>query len=166
MAYARIVDELHQAGTVLPLRYGSTVGSSDELRDLLRRRFREVMMALDQVAGREEWTIRIDRPERMALPPATRLGGLEYLRARQALYAQQEAERQESERLMEVVRAALAGLAERIELDSLASEGTIVLQVLACRSRGEALRQTLAGLPILARLSGPYPPYHYARITP
>jgi len=63
MAFARVVEALHAAGTVLPMRYGCLLDAPDEVMELLRRRRGEFLASLDRLEGCAEMGIRVLLPE-------------------------------------------------------------------------------------------------------
>jgi hypothetical protein len=60
--HEHVVEDLMRRGTVLPLRFGSTLPGVADLRELLRLRGDEFTAALDAVRGRVEMGVRATTP--------------------------------------------------------------------------------------------------------
>lgn len=58
-AYAAVIEALHRACTVLPMRYGCLLPSETHLAALLRERREEFLARLDEVQGCVEMAIRV-----------------------------------------------------------------------------------------------------------
>jgi hypothetical protein len=155
----RIVAALAARGTVLPMRFGTTIGSEGELRGLLEDRSEEFERSLARVRGRVEFGARAvwDAPES---PPA----GSDGRAFMQAKLDRRLAARRSAERL----HAPLAELAaESVCRLVPAPDTAFTAAYLVERTRvGELERQAGRLDDTSERLhltvSGPWPPYSFA----
>jgi len=133
--FAAVVEALHEAYTILPMRYGCVLPAEERVMALLRERAAEFMAALDGVEGCAEMSIRAifdenpvapsspqllvpkcfsfpsstwEREERREPPNAS--GGRAYLAARKAYYARQTLSAQAATAVVERAAAVLRGL--------------------------------------------------------
>jgi hypothetical protein len=84
-AHERVVESLMAERAVLPMRFGTTLPSADDLREALAERRDGLLEALDRVRGRVELAVRAMLPAtRAAAAPPPGASGSEYLRARLA----------------------------------------------------------------------------------
>jgi hypothetical protein len=85
-AHEHVVESLMAGRTVLPMRFGTSLPSADDVRDALAERRDVLLEALDRVRGRVELAMRAMLPPASAaaapLPPAA--NGSEYVRLRLA----------------------------------------------------------------------------------
>ncbi|MCU1422544.1 MAG: gas vesicle protein [Microbacteriaceae bacterium] len=85
-AHERVVESLMAERAVLPMRFGTTLPSADDVRQVLAGRRDVLLEALDRVRGRVELALRAMQPAACAAsaPPPAAASGSEYLRARLA----------------------------------------------------------------------------------
>src|SRR5689334_10184468 len=81
LAYERMLEELMEEHTLLPMRFGSVLAGEGELEELLATRRDEFRVALARVRGRVELGVRAKLPAE----PSTPEGGRAYLTAKLAL---------------------------------------------------------------------------------
>lgn len=121
LAYARVIEQLYQNCTILPLRWGCMLDSPAEVAKLLVRRRREFEECLRRVEGCVEMGIRIGlghKPEASArgnsLADASGLckaaRGTAYLLRRRQQYTQQDAQRQTEAAVLARLHDAFQGL--------------------------------------------------------
>jgi len=112
-AHERILEELMQGSTILPMRFGSTVPGVEALEAALEGREKEFVASLQRVRGAVELSVRaqlptLAEPSDVALQPTLERSGpgTAYLigRARQ---------QRQGEEVAELVHGPLAGLARR-----------------------------------------------------
>ena len=114
VVYARVVQELHERVTVVPMRYGCLLGSAPEVRELLNRRGEYFKAVLAELEGCVEMGVRVLLP---AAPPHARErvaagvaqpSGTDYLAARQTVYGAMDADCHEADAAVHAIRDALA----------------------------------------------------------
>ncbi|MGK5533781.1 GvpL/GvpF family gas vesicle protein [Streptomyces sp. URMC 129] len=180
-AHQRVVDGLATAGGVLPLRLATVCRDETGVRRLLTVHRERFAAALDRLAGRVEWGVKVYADPAAAAPPAPAApaarpaSGRDYLRQRGRLRLAEDAARREAEEAVRSVHDALAGAAEGARLHPpqdarLSGEhGQNLLNgaYLVRREDGRAfcaLAGELAGRLSGFRLSltGPWAPYSFA----
>lgn len=145
LAYARVIESLHVDRTVLPMRYGSVLGSESHVVELLRAHGETYAGMLQGLIGCVEMGVRIltcarpstgsGRPELVERRGATStndgslrcaecradgwgpLAGMTYLTRRQAFYAEQDRCMHEAAATVQRLGAALAGLFLKCEAE-------------------------------------------------
>lgn len=173
-AYARVVEAIHRACTVLPMRYGCLPASEAQVLDLLRRRRAGLLAALGELDGCVEMGARVLLPgagERQAARPACGQGassGRAYLAGRQSLYGAQDRGEHAAARVAEHMRRALDGLFVRWQVERRVARHPALLSVQFLVRRG-ALSPFCDAFGCLAAesrqpmlLTGPWPPYSFA----
>ncbi len=180
----RVAEELFRHGPVIPARLATIYRDEDSVAELLTRRGGDLAAALDRVAGRLEWGVKIYAAPPPALPrpsPGTADrqpgAGAAYLRRRrEALSAGAEAVRaavESAEELHEVLVAdAEAALRHPPQPRSLNSRaGSMVLNgtyLVDARQGGRFADRVTehAGryAAIEVELTGPWPPYSFATV--
>jgi Gas vesicle synthesis protein GvpL/GvpF len=84
-AHEGVVESLMAERAVLPMRFGTTLPSPDDVREALTARRDVLLEALDRVRGRVELAVRAVQPAgRAAAAPPPAASGSEYVRARLA----------------------------------------------------------------------------------
>lgn len=175
LGYAGVVQALRQLGTVLPMRYGCLLDSTEQILELLRRRRQVFHAALDQVAGCVEMGLRVlagqaalpDNPPDPLPAGATPPAGATYLSRRAARYARRDGCREESQRLAESLQAALTGLFVKCHVEPAARPQGILVSIhfLVRAGRlnefGEAFHRLAAARREKLLLTGPWPPYNF-----
>jgi hypothetical protein len=159
LAHERVLEAVMERGPVLPLRFGTRLGSEEDLEAALRERREELLPALDRVRGRVELGLRVlgAGPE-----PSSRAkqSGRDYLLGR--LDAQRRAEAAARELHAPLAELAVASrLRERTPPPTVLVGSYLVAQdaVDGFRSQAEALA---TGHPDLrAVVTGPWPPYSF-----
>jgi len=183
LAYAAVIDRMHQACPVLPLRFGSLLEGTEEMEQVLRRRHDEFAQALAEVgrcvemglrALADEEPIPVERetvPHDIAGEPAPQAlpesgAGVAYLRRRREAFAIKDQQQQARQSLAEAVRQAFAGLF--VCWTSEVAEGEPRLtsfHFLVRRADVEPFRGAFRRLQktCSARLllTGPWPPYNF-----
>lgn len=178
LAFGRVIEAYHERMTVIPMRYGCLFDGPGALAAHLathQDRYRALLAELEACA---ELSLRIpvagaaaraDAPVQSSA--ATTSGRAYLLQRRRALSAEQAAVRQ-----AEALDRPLAGLFRRraIESGSFAGQAMVSVHYLVPRGQveqlSEALRVVLAdgtACPVSGpwRLSGPWPPYHFAALA-
>lgn len=173
LAFSRVVEALHSARTVLPMRYGCACRDEREVVDLLRIRGEEYATILRGLDGCVEMGVRILLPVPRASPRSSlvpKIGGTSgraYLASRAAWYAEAEAARRVLAAPMERVGRALDRLAVRSTADRglgtdpcLSALHFLVRREGVERFRGEFRRIERSESARLL-LSGPWPPHNF-----
>jgi hypothetical protein len=176
-AHHAVVDALAEAGqVVLPFRLFTIFSSEVAAVDTLTRAWTGMEKAFDRVRGRQEWVLRIGKPDpgRAAAAPvidAAAASGTGFLRAkadaRRETLARAERVRHDAKASFE----ALARLAEAATSRPVDPAGSLLCDgaLLVLPSRVEAVRDALTrsaerllrdGCPV--SLTGPWPPYSFA----
>lgn len=169
--HERVVEDLMEGATILPMRFGSTVDKPEALLAMLEQRRDEFMASLELVRGAVELSVRAQLPSvAESDDPEPRLArhfgpGTTYLleRARH---------QRRGEDAAELVHRPLAALARRSKQKAgsgeshgfkaayLVDDGAVE----AFAERVEDLNATLAGLKVSC--TGPWPPYSFASKEP
>ena len=188
LAYEEVIESLHRARTVIPMRYGCVFEEESEVVRLLGRRREEyeallgkldgcVEMGIRVLPGDEEY--RVSNGERRGTALASHAEVLErpgraYLDARRADYARQEQVAEEAAAILGRCRAAFTGLfvqcgteapsfgtipgAFRVQLPSL----HFLLRKPHVERFRDRFRRFCSREPAKFLLSGPWPPYNFA----
>lgn len=196
--FEKVVAAFHRTRTVLPFRFGCVLDGEARAREALRERRAEYQALLLRLGGCVEMGIRLLLPlkgkepsggEAAPVPAARTSPGVNYLRARKALYTEEDrfASGEGDDPTVGRCRAAFAGVYEdsRSELPPIPGPGAFKgdraapggkngaetavrmasLVFLVKRDREEAFREAFrvlsreGGMKIL--LSGPWPPYNF-----
>jgi hypothetical protein len=180
-AHHAVVDALAEAGhVVLPFRLFTIFSHTDAALDTFRRSLPAMQRAFDRVRGRQEWVLRIGKPDPTreapgAVSDAPAASGTGFLRAKAE--ARREALAR-AERVRHDARASfdtLAQLADAATARPVDPAGNLLCDgaLLVLPSRIEALRAALTrsaerllrdGCPV--SLTGPWPPYSFASMDP
>jgi hypothetical protein len=174
LCYETVVEALHADRAVLPMRYGCRFEEEPQVVELLRVHGEEYAVLLRGLDGCVEMGVRVLLPTESSFPCPSfdpeieGASGRAYLAARAARYAREE----EADRALAAVvarlRAALDGLAERIESDRAvrADRRLSSLYFLVKRGAVDPFRRAFQRIERAeaARilLSGPWPPYNFA----
>ncbi|HVY95973.1 MAG TPA: GvpL/GvpF family gas vesicle protein [Solirubrobacterales bacterium] len=163
-AHERVVEELMESATILPLRFGSSVERAESLTALLEERREEFLTALERVRGAVEVGVRAElpqpEPEGAARPRGSPGPGTAYLLER----AREERRGREAAELVHRPLAALARRSapalgpsdpRRFKVAYLVDQGALD----AFASRVTELNAGLAGAKISC--TGPWPPYSF-----
>ena len=188
LAHARVIERLHADRTVLPVRYGSVLGSESDVVELLRAHGETYAGMLQGLIGCVEMGVRILTSERGAAsthdcsvrraecraddcPP---VAGTVYLNRRKAFYAEQERCLREAAASAQRLRAALAGLFLKCEAEpsttvvfrSISAGPLVGVHFLVKRNMLASFRMAFRRMERAERarllLSGPWPPYNFA----
>jgi hypothetical protein len=156
MEYARKLMALARRTSLLPMRYGTVVGSGTELAEVLSARESAWRDRLQQVAGHREMLVHIAGTDRPTEPAVTARSGREYLLDRAAQLRQESA-------VLDDLCAAVAD--EVTEVRRLATAGE---QRLAClvpeqrvRDFEAAVDAWSAGRTERVWRTGPWPPFSF-----
>jgi hypothetical protein len=179
-AYGRVVNALHEARTVLPMRYGAMLETQDQVADLLRVRREQFLTNLREVEDCVEMGLRIllKTPARRGNGPGpspvvpTRADGASYLLARKRHYAHVDAFARGAAALAGKYKRAFHGLFVKCKTESSlpptsrADVALASLYFLVKRRYVETFRETFRKLSSAKSerilLSGPWPPYNFA----
>lgn len=179
--FAAVVQALHDACTVLPMRYGCLFRTEKEVAALLGERGPEFAAALDAVEGCAEMCVRamVDERSRASAPalsdrePARAPGGRAYLAARQEEYARQTLSAQAATAIGERAAAVFRGLFVRYvsvyspQASVPYNAPMLSLYFLVKRPRVETFSEIFRMLefsePAKLLLSGPWPPYNFVQ---
>ena len=180
LAHGRVVDVMHRAGALIPLRFGCFLHDEAAVAAMLEHRAEEFCRMLHTVEGCVEMGVRILGTAHSLLPPtdgqplasAARDGGrgTAYLSARRGVYAAVERQHGDAAAITDSLRTQLGGLFVQFRVEAGASrqEGTTLLAstyFLVERASLGAFRSAFRALvrrverPLL--LSGPWPPYNF-----
>ncbi|MBI2216615.1 MAG: GvpL/GvpF family gas vesicle protein [Candidatus Rokubacteria bacterium] len=173
LSFSRVVEALHSAQTVLPMRYGCVCRDEAEVVNRLRGRAGEYAAILRRLDGCAEMGVRILLPlERTPSGPPLFVevggpSGRDYLMRRAATYAHAEAARCALAVSTEHVRQALGGLAVRTAIDhDRENAGLSTVHFLVRRASVELFRAEFRRIermePARLLLSGPWPPSSFA----
>lgn len=188
LAYARVIERLHADRTVLPMRYGSVLGSESDVVELLRAHGETYMGMLLGLIGCVEMGVRILTSEHG--PTSTHEGsvrfaecrgdgwgppaGMTYLTRRKAFYAEQDRCMHEAAATAQRLSAALAGLFLKCEAEpsttvvarSISGGPLVGVHFLVKRDMLASFRMAFRRMERAERarlfLSGPWPPYNFA----
>jgi hypothetical protein len=181
-AHELVTEKVMETRTVLPMKFCTIFRTEGGVQALLKNHQEQFRGALERLRGREEWEIKMYL-ELSAPAGETQLGkagaglsGRDYLlkRMSERIWAQEamnEARRQAQRSYEE-----LAGWVEEIQLKPVTVGGSLsaprlILDVVcllpasrfgAFRQELDSLGNKLADKGLLFRLSGPWPPYHFA----
>jgi hypothetical protein len=171
--HAQIVQALHEACTVLPMRHGVSFDTETQVREVLRERGGLFRRALADVQGRGEMGVRAICSALIAPPccasaaPGALSPARAYLAARQSDYAARDAARKGVSQLSERIERAFQGLFVRCKRESffVRDHHLLSLHFLVCRDETERFRAAFRRLeecaPEKLLLTGPWPPYNF-----
>lgn len=173
LSFSRVVEALHSARTVLPMRYGNVCRDDAEVVDLLRARAGEYGAILRRLDGCAEMGVRVLLPLERTPASSPRFvevagaSGRGYLTRRAAGYAHAEAARCALAVSTDRVRQALGGLAVRTAIDHDRDDaGLSTVHFLIRRDSVERFRTEFRRIermePARLLLSGPWPPSSFA----
>ncbi|HYZ30459.1 MAG TPA: GvpL/GvpF family gas vesicle protein [Thermoleophilaceae bacterium] len=158
-AHEAVVDELLSTNTVLPLRFGTTLGDADALRDLLRREQGRFCNLLDRVRGHVELAVRVALPDPDGDVEAPADGAV-YLKMRAA-------NRQAREAAAQIVLAPLDDLAtassHRQDDAAVLRASYLVRPEEVARFAAEVRRLQDAHPQLTVSCTGPWAPYSFVR---
>ena len=187
MAYARVVEALHQTGAVLPMRYGRLFQDREQVAQFLQRQSTDLRACLEEIEGCEEMGVRVllreparpapsvrhEESRPLSVPregpghgttPAT---GADYLGSRRAIYAERDRAREEAPVVEASILHSLDGLflKSRVERPSAGNKALLSLYFLI-RSDGVgafrvAFQRLRAQSDRALLLTGPWPPYNF-----
>jgi hypothetical protein len=177
-AHRRVVDALLARGVVLPARFGTLFSSQAALEAWLAPRAGAIAAALERLAGKEEWGVRLaGRASVGPVPEAdAAVSGADYLRRRQAARADAVAQQEAQSAQAETLERQLAGLASatarlRPRADGEGERPLLNLALLVAREdrstfldRTRRLADEAERSGITWTLTGPWPPYSFAEL--
>jgi len=173
LSYGKVVEALHADRVVLPVRYGCLFEEESQVVELLRVHGEEYAAALRGLDGCVEMGVRILLPTESSVrcPPSGSeiegASGRAYLTDRAARCAQEEEVARTLAAVMERLRSALGGLAERtgtdhgVGADGAPSSLYFLVKRGAVASFRRAFRRIERAEPARLLLSGPWPPYNF-----
>jgi hypothetical protein len=163
-AHERVVEDLMERSTVLPMRFGSNVADEAQLQAILHERRREFQDALERVRGAVELGVRARLP---AIDMDATVSGYEGGPGRAYLLARAERQRNAADAVARI-HEPLASLARRsVRRAGALDPGVFKGAYLVDRSRVEAFRARVGELGSEvdgARVvcTGPWPPYSFS----
>ena len=179
LAYAKVIAHVHARQTIVPLRFGGVLDGEAGVRAHLMENAARYQELLDRLRGTEELAVRVGlsvpEPPATPGPPSATAGagtGAAYLRARQARYAQAERRQAAAKTRAEWLCAALMpyALLHHIETIDDGNELAVAAAFLIRRGTAAELRaraqELAAGEPVRLTVSGPFPPYSFAELSP
>ncbi len=172
------------AVSVVPLRFGTTVRTTDDVHRLLELHGEAFSSSLSRVAGQVEWSVRVWTD---SAPKAAETGsddtsaasGRAYLERRRLAKESTQRDRAWRERVGARIAERLAAVASEVSLSYDGTggppqpDGVQVLARLVClvpRSSEEVWLDTLdaamtdVGADVYADVTGPWPPYHFVSL--
>ncbi|MWV55218.1 GvpL/GvpF family gas vesicle protein [Chlorobium phaeovibrioides] len=182
LRYADAVEQLAALATILPMRFGSTAASPEELLRMLSANRDPILAALERVEGRVEYSLRILAPGEDGahprdlegtVPDALSGGGIqrEYLRRKYQAHRQAEQLSREATELREELKLKLSALDPSTQFVlSDASAFLVDLSILISRPAAAGLGPVfdLFGKEHPERplmVTGPWPPYTFSSLT-
>lgn len=182
LAYGKVVQNFAERFTVLPLRYGSLLESSESVKHLLLQNYQHYQKIIADIRGCVEMSIRIfcEAPEQFQQTQDTRdasglAAGRSYLAQRKSYYARQEQQTQEENKAIIEFVQACQGLFVRYRSEVNLTRHPVFqiplisLHFLLKKENEQPFRQALQTLkaksPAQFVLTGPWPPYNFAEIT-
>ncbi|HUY88118.1 MAG TPA: GvpL/GvpF family gas vesicle protein [Pirellulales bacterium] len=182
LTYARVIEQLHRRGPFAPMRFGCQLADEAAIRNLLRARQDDFLTLLDEIAGCDEFGLRILSGVSEPLPEGVELrqscesafltaegAGGRYLSDRRQWYARRDARRQLAEAVAENFRAAFEGLYVRCQ-SAAAEAGSIAsLSFLVRRKHQPRFHKKFRSLQATCSdkllLTGPWPAYHFVALS-
>jgi Gas vesicle synthesis protein GvpL/GvpF len=169
--HERVVEELMEGATILPMRFGSTVDRPEALLAMLEQRRNEFMASLERVRGAVELSVRAQLPS-VAEPVDAESRLTRHFGPGTAYLLERARHRRRSEDAAELIHRPLVALARRsmqkagsgdprgFKAAYLVDDGTVE----AFAERVENLNATLGDLKVSC--TGPWPPYSFASEEP
>ncbi|MBV9941179.1 MAG: GvpL/GvpF family gas vesicle protein [Solirubrobacterales bacterium] len=164
LAYERAVRRVMDGGAVLPVQFGSVLDDEAAVRELLRRRRKDLLAQLDRVRGAVEIGLRASWRDRERVTDRGRKSGTSYLRDRLELRQNARRVASELDPLTAVARSSRRALAPRPDLpvlDSYLVDRARVSEFVALVAQ---LDHRLDDVELVC--TGPWPPYSFAEGTP
>ena len=181
LAYGRVLDAIHAAGTVVPLRYGLTASDHDRLAGLVRSQADWFHSTLARLDGLTEMTLWIALDPAVGLPlglsstPSPTIdetirepregptAGVNYLRRRKAVFAVKDAGA--TSRCVNIIAAAFPIMRSLKAERRLEPEPGLAIRALIPREDVRALQLAVATHPIMGALrwvvTGGSPPFNF-----
>jgi hypothetical protein len=185
LAYAKVIESYNRERTVIPMRYGCTVGGLEEVRQFLERRRSDYLRILAELEGRVEMSVRIAVDEASPLAGLRSEGsaqalarfasgdssgpGITYLARRSEHYARREGFDHPSDEIRRRICEAAEGTFVRWagDFSQHGRKRAFAVHFLVPRA---AIRRFIEALqPLRARsggslaVTGPWPPYNFVR---
>ena len=181
LAYSKVVENLHNLQTVVPMRYGCFFNGIEAIRNALKERQCQYEILLAQLAGHVEMGIRILLPEkkwcprqeettmgRDALSPSgTTVDGRAYLAFRKVHYQMHDEVLHGRQALIDCSTQVFSGLYAKYRTEMDTKNGAVILSLYFLTPESkvnrfrEAFREMLEKENAEALLSGPWPPYNF-----
>lgn len=146
---------------VLPLRFGTVLESADAALRLLAARHEEALVRLDQLAGRQEWGVRL----RAAAPEPPQLDGLSgtaYLMARRRNLTAADDARRDATAVHEELTRRAAESTRRDPAGDVLLEAAYLVDVPLEDDFHASVHRLTSGLSV--EITGPWPPYSFTRM--
>ncbi|MBO8193139.1 GvpL/GvpF family gas vesicle protein [Streptomyces oryzae] len=177
-AHQAVVDALTVLTCPLPLRLATVYRDDAGVRRALEGGREEFRAALDRLAGRVEWGVKVHAqraPEPAAAPAPAATSGREFLRRRRQEVTSRENTLEEAEQLGRTLHAALAAQAEDVrvypaqnpQLSGTPGQNLLNAAYLVPRDRSEEFVARVERLgahdpSVRVELTGPWAPYSFA----
>jgi hypothetical protein len=177
LAHEAVVEHFAGAGPMLPMKLFTLFASDERARQHVRRRQQALTKALDKVAGRSEWGVRVSgdgrAPAAATRPAPGPRSGTQFLMAKKA---QREEASQQAERAGAAAEGLFQALAEHadgatrrpIVVPAAGTRLWLDAAFLVARGRSRSFQaalkreaQRLARLGFRVTLTGPWPPYNF-----
>lgn len=162
----RVIRELFEQGTLLPLRFGTCFRSSEDLQDHLQTNAARYRDRLNQLRGKAEGVLRLVPLPYTATTPLPEAGGKAYFLAKKRQYQEQVEYQHRQKQERELLRQSIARQYPDIFLGEPREDGVERLYVLVGRDAGEELQNHLSEWSTECpswelSLEVPLPPYHF-----
>ena len=186
LAYASIVEKIAKRYAILPMRYGSVVHSSEEVKALLYKYSESFSNVLDRVSNKEEYSLRIlfshqhqvgnmivEDADNDTVLPAILLGNTDtknYLLKKYQKHIVEEKRLQYIEKIQSIVTPDIKNITEIFDFKKRVIPALIVDAVLLI---DRSAKNKLLALAVHIQniypehnviLTGPWPPYNFAQI--
>ncbi|MDQ6607769.1 MAG: GvpL/GvpF family gas vesicle protein [Actinomycetota bacterium] len=168
LAYGNVVDRLMRGGALLPARFGTTAATDEEIQAMLFERRAEFTESLDRVRGAVEFAVRADAASAPA-PGGTLAPGAQFPAAPET--AQDDAEQPgtaylrrrlaQEQHTRELSRRVATAAGEMIRASIHRPHQAVAYLVEQTHADEFARRTRALGLTV----TGPWPPYSFARPT-
>jgi hypothetical protein len=164
-AYEQTVRRLMERGAVLPTQFGSVVEDETAVRELLRRRRKDLVARLQRVRGAVEIGLRASWRDGSRMPSVARSqSGTSYLRDRLELRQSARRVATELDPLGALARSSRRAIAPRPDLPVLDSYLVDSSRVSEFVALVEQLDEQLDEVELVC--TGPWPPYSFAEGAP
>lgn len=174
LAFAKVIDSVHQRQTILPFRFGSVFPDRAALEEYLRTHHQVARALIESLDGKEELAIRITLPRSVlkeAVSDAQSIAGTgkgaAYLRQRRQQLAAAEQLTQTAQNATVLVQESLGESIRLSDAVPRVVDQQVVISLAALMARGchGAMKSQLQSLAMKSawslHISGPFPPYSF-----